>query len=213
MRPLSEGAETALLSARALGARVGGRLLFEGLTLELRRGEIVALTGPNGSGKSTLLRMMLGLARPSSGDVVRARGLRIGYVPQLDPADEGLPFPAATVVAQGIVRGHPARGAGEASPREALTRVGFLAPRSRRYTHLSGGERRRVLLARALIGSPDVLALDEPTAGVDPEGEREVISIVRAEAKHRGAAVLWVCHGLAAVEALADRVLRLGGAP
>jgi ABC-type Mn2+/Zn2+ transport system ATPase subunit len=88
--------------------------------------------------------------------------------------------------------------------------VGFPAPPRRRYGHLSGGERRRVLLARAIARGPQLLALDEPTAGVDAEGTVEFLRLIEAEVRERGAAAIWVCHGLPAVEASADRVVRLG---
>jgi zinc transport system ATP-binding protein len=154
----------------------------------------------NGSGKTTLLRILLGLRRPDEGTVERAPKLAIGYVPQLDPADPGLPFPALSVVAQG--RAPRARCV------EALRRVGFLAPHHRRYGDLSGGERRRVLLARAIARGPDRLALAEPTAGVDAEGTAEFLRLVEAETA-RGAGAIWVCHGLLAVEAAARKVVRL----
>jgi zinc transport system ATP-binding protein len=208
-----QGADgSALLSGRDLAARVGGRVLFEGLSLDVRRGELLALTGPNGSGKSTLLRILLGLARPTAGRVVRAAGVRVGYVPQLDPGDPGLPFPAATVAAQGLVgRASSAHRSLARRVADALARVGYAAPQSRRYTRLSGGERRRVLLARALAGETDVLALDEPTAGVDVEGEREVIDLVLSEVRSGRCGAIWVCHGLSLVEHAAHRVLHLGG--
>lgn len=203
-----------VLSARGLAARAGGRTLFEGLDLDLRRGSLVALTGPNGAGKSTLLRILLGLAWPAAGRVERAPGLTVGLVPQLDPADPGLPFPAASVVAQGLPPSPAARralGGAASAVRAALDRVGFRPPPSRRYSVLSGGERRRVLLARALVGAPALLALDEPTAGVDAAGEREVVALVRDEVARRGAAVVWVCHAVPGVEASADRVVTVGG--
>lgn len=203
-----------LLRGTSLRARVGGRTLFEGLDLELRAGELVALTGPNGSGKSTLLRILLALTRPATGSVERARGLSFGYVPQLDPGDPGLPFPASSVVAQGL-SGRARRSLGaraRSAVSESLAKVGFRPPPSRRYTRLSGGERRRVLLARALVGKPDVLALDEPTAGVDAQGERAVVDLVRESLADRGCAALWVCHALPSVEHAADRVIRLGEA-
>jgi zinc transport system ATP-binding protein len=195
------GAGGPLLTARSLARRS----LFRGIDLEVTPGEIVALTGVNGSGKTTLLRILLGLLRPDEGAVERARGLTVGYVPQLDPADTGLPFPALSVVEQGR--------ASRARARAALERVGFAAPHHRRYGDLSGGERRRVLLARAIARGPDLLALDEPTAGVDAEGTAEFLRLVEAEVRERGAAALWVCHGLPAVEGAADRIVRLGGAP
>jgi zinc transport system ATP-binding protein len=197
-----------LLRGSDLAVRAGGRLLFEGLSLDLRRGEIVVLTGPNGAGKSTLMRVLLGLQRPQGGRVHRADGLRVGFVPQLEPSDPGLSFPAATVVTQGIP--WPSRPGRRASALAALERVGFRPPPSRRYDRLSGGERRRVLLARSLVRAPMLLALDEPTAGVDVAGEREVLDLVRREAREEGTAVLWVCHGLHEVEREADHVIRLG---
>ncbi len=159
----------------------------------------------NGSGKTTLLRMLLGLLRPDEGTVERARGLTVGYVPQLDPADAGLPFPALSVVEQGR--------ASRAKAHAALERVGFGAPHHRRYGDLSGGERRRVLLARAIARGPMLLALDEPTAGVDADGTAEFLRLVLGEVRDRRVAAIWVCHGLAAVEGAADRIVRLGGAP
>jgi zinc transport system ATP-binding protein len=184
---------------------LGGRRLFRNVDLDIGPGEFVALTGVNGSGKSTLLRTLLGLRRPDEGTVERPPGLTIGYVPQLDPAEAGLPFPALSVVEQG--RSPRARGL------DALRRVGFLAPPRRRYGDLSGGERRRVLLARAIARGPQLLALDEPTAGVDAEGTAEFLRLILAEVRERHAAAIWVCHGLAAVEGAADRVVRLGGGP
>jgi zinc transport system ATP-binding protein len=183
----------------------GGRRLLDGFDLDVGPGQLVALTGVNGSGKSTLLRTLLGLRRPDAGTLERSPRLATGYVPQLDPADAGLPFPALSVVQQGLPRFSPRSAA-----LEALRRVRFTAPPGRRYVDLSGGERRRVLLARAIARGPQLLALDEPTAGVDADGTAEFLRIVEAEVG-RGAAVVWVCHGLAAVEAVADRVVRLGG--
>ncbi len=192
-----------LLRARSLGASLGGRRLFAGIDLDIAPGQLVALTGVNGSGKTTLLRVLLGLRRPDEGSVDRAADLTVGYVPQLDPADPGLPFPALSIVEQGR--------APRAMCRAALDRVGFGAPHHRRYGNLSGGERRRALLARAIARGPGLLALDEPTAGVDGEGTFEFLRLVEAEVRERGAAAIWVCHGLAAVEAAAHRVVRLGG--
>jgi len=215
MRRLARPADQAgappppVVSARALEARAGDRTLFHGLDLEVRPGELVALTGPNGSGKSTLLRILVGLRRPDSGAVVRAERLRTGYVPQLDPGDAGLPFPASTVVAQGLVGASP-RDPRRDVVRGALERVGYRPPPSRRYTVLSGGERRRVLLARALVGGPALLALDEPTAGVDAAGEREVVELVLDLVRRERVAVLWVCHAIPAVEAAADRIVHVG---
>jgi zinc transport system ATP-binding protein len=195
---------TPYLRARSLAASAGGRRLFDGLDVDVLPGQLLALTGANGSGKSTLLRVLLGLQRPAAGTVERAEGLTIGYMPQLDPADPALPFPAISVVEQGR--------ASRAKALAALRRVGFTAPPRRRYSDLSGGERRRVLLARALARKPMLMALDEPTAGVDATGTAEFLQIVTEEVRGRGGAAVWVCHGLPEVEAAAHGVVRLGGA-
>ena len=212
--PAAPAAASARLRGTGLSARVGGRTLFEGLDVEFGAGDVVALTGANGAGKSTLLRLLLGLERPAAGRVERGAGVRVGYVPQLDPGEEGLPFPAATIVAQGArPRGRGgAAGAGGLgrAVRAALALAGFRPPASRRYTRLSGGERRRVLLARALVGEPDLLALDEPTSGVDAAGEAEVLDLVLGLARSRGTSVAWVAHGVARLESAASRVIRLG---
>lgn len=205
-----------LLRTRSLGASLGGRRLFANIDLDIGPGQLIALTGVNGSGKSTLLRTLLGLRRADEGTIERAPGLRVGYVPQLDPADPGLPFPALSIVDQGLPRARLSPRAfreARAAALGALHRVGFSAPPRRRYGHLSGGERRRVLLARALARGPQLLALDEPTAGVDAEGTVEFLRLIEAEVRERGAAAVWVCHGLAAVERAADRVLHLGVEP
>ncbi|HEX5136497.1 MAG TPA: ATP-binding cassette domain-containing protein [Planctomycetota bacterium] len=201
------GAGGPLLRIRSLAASEGGRQLFSGIDLDIEPGQLVALTGVNGSGKSTLLRTILGLRRADAGTVERAPRLKIGYVPQLDPADAGLPFPAQSIVRHGLPR-----FARRETVLAALRRAGFAAPPGRRYVNLSGGERRRVLLARAIACGPKLLALDEPTAGVDAEGTEEFLRIVTGEIRERGAGAVWVCHGLAAVESAAARIVRLGGA-
>lgn len=202
-----------LLSAVGLRAVAGARTLFDELDVVVRGGELVAVTGPNGAGKSTLLRLLLRLRRPVRGLVQGAPGVAVGYVPQLDPDDPGLPFPAINVVLQGLPRlrfsPFSARRAHHAA-RAALDRAGYAAPASRRYGLLSGGERRRVLLARALVARPGLLILDEPTAGIDVDGEREFIELVLREVRE-GVGAIWVCHGLGMVEEAADRVVRLGG--
>jgi zinc transport system ATP-binding protein len=207
-------ADGVLIETQALTLRAGRRILVENLDLKVDAGRVLFLTGANGSGKSTLMKALLDLRSIDGGAVIRRPGLKIGYVPQLDPAQDGLPFSAISIVCHGVP-GRPWSRGSRADLREravdALERLGFRPPPTRRYTFLSGGERRRVLLARALISEPDVLALDEPTAGVDKESEIQFGELVLAEAKARNAAVLWVIHGLAGIAHTGHRVLNLGG--
>jgi zinc transport system ATP-binding protein len=190
MTPPPDGA--VVLDARGLEARADGRLLFRRLDVTVRAGELVRVAGGNGSGKSTLLRILLGLRPPEAGEVKRAAGLRVGYVPQADPGETGPPFSVASVVSQAWTGSWPRRRRREILG--ALALAGCAVSPRRRYDTLSGGERRRVLLARALARIPGLLVLDEPTAAMDQAGEAEAVARVE-EAVGRGAAAIWVSHG------------------
>jgi len=159
-----------------------GLEVLRGVSFSLSRGDFMALIGPNGSGKTTLLRIILGILKPSSGRVLLmgqdlaqfTQWQRIGYVPQkathLDPY-----FPASVreVVALGLLSGKRfprlLTRQDEAAIGRALERVDMKELRNRRIGELSGGQQQRVFIARAIVNGPDVLFLDEPTAGVDAE--------------------------------------------
>ena len=180
--------------ARLLGAAYRGRL--EPRDLELRRGEIVAVVGPNGSGKTTLAKLAAGLLEPTAGTVIR-RG-RASYLSQ-DPgrylvrerADEEV------ALAADLPRARAALGA-----------VGLDGLEARHPRDLSSGERERLALAAVLVTEPDVLVLDEPTRGVDPERKLALAALLRRDAHRR--ATLVVSHDRAFVTAVADRVVELG---
>ncbi len=198
-RPVS-----ALVELRGVDVSVGGHAALRGVDLTIRRGEIVTVVGPNGSGKTTLMRTILGALTPTGGRIARAPGLRVGYVPQALRIDATLPMTAARFLS--LPRRRPAAEVGA-----ALARAGAGALAGRQMTALSGGQARRVLLARAMMDAPDLLMLDEPTTGLDQPGSaafyRE-IERVRGEA---GCAVLMVSHELHVVMAASDRVICLNG--
>ncbi|GHT78734.1 cation ABC transporter ATP-binding protein [Spirochaetia bacterium] len=190
---------------------------------EVRRGEFAALIGPNGSGKTTVLKLLLALERPHSG-FIEMLGTRtaantapgplnrngIGYVPQQAPFDRGFPIPVREVVKMG--RLHPWSRSFNAEDRaaveEALEQAEITGLSDRPYTKLSGGQRRRVLVARALASRPELLILDEPTANMDAEsGER--LSGTLGKLKGR-ATILIVTHDLDFVTGLAGQILRMG---
>jgi zinc transport system ATP-binding protein len=193
-----------LISAQSLGVRFGGSEVLREVSLSIAPGEIVTVVGPNGSGKSTLLRTLLGIQPASAGRVLRKAGLRIGYVPQRLAIDRTLPMTARRFLS--LPRRVP-----DAEALAALERCGVAGVAGRQLVDLSGGQLQRVLFARALLGKPELLVLDEPTQGLDQPGEAafyQLIADVRAET---GAAVLMVSHDLHVVMAASDRVICLNG--
>ena len=194
----------ALLEVEDLSVRYGGEPVLGRVDLTLAQGEIVTIVGPNGSGKTTLLRAIMGAVKPSSGTVSKARGLKIGYVPQKLAIDRTLPMTVRRFLDL------PKR-VSDAEARQALQRTGSEPLAQRQIAELSGGQLQRVLLARALIGSPDLLLLDEATQGLDQPGSAEFYTMIADVRDTLGCAVLMVSHELHVVMAASDRVVCLNG--
>lgn len=191
-----------LIALRDAAVGYGKEPLLRGVTLEVRAGDFVALVGPNGGGKTTVLRSLLGALPLLSGAREQPGPVRVGYVPQRDHVDAVWPFTAGEVVAMGRTPGlGPLRRPGPAD-REAvarsLERVGIAELRGRTYAELSGGQRQRTLIARALAAEPALLAVDEPTNGMDPAAELSTLEVLR-ELHGGGLAVVMVSHRLDAV--------------
>jgi zinc transport system ATP-binding protein len=196
----AQGAEVPLLRVEGLVVRFGGEAMVDHVSLEVARGEIVTLVGPNGSGKTTLLRTALGLHPADGGRVHRAPGLRVGYVPQHLGLDPALPITVRRFITL-------TAGAGATAVGEALAAVGAPHLAESPMRSLSGGERRRALLARALVRRPGLLVLDEPTAGVDVGGQAEFYRLIDRIRHREGCGVLLVSHDLHLVMAATDRVV------
>ncbi len=193
-----------LISTRDLTLRLGGNTVLSDVNIAIERGEIVTIVGPNGSGKSSLLRALIGALAPASGTVQRADGLRIGYVPQQLQIDATLPL---------TVRGFlnlPRRQDRDVVAR-ALSAAGVPDFAIRQMADLSGGQFQRVLLARALLNTPDILILDEATQGLDQPGAAAFYRQIEQVRRDMGCAVLMVSHDLHVVMAPSDRVLCLNG--
>ncbi len=193
-----------LITAEGLAIKLGGKTILHHVDLTVNRGEIITIVGPNGSGKSTLLRALVGALAPSSGRVTKAAGLKIGYVPQKLQIDPTLPLTVNRFL------NLPKRVARVAT-QNALEQAGAAQLGNRQMSDLSGGQFQRVLLARALLSTPDVLILDEPTQGLDQPGSAAFYQQIEQVRRDLNCAVLMVSHELHVVMAASDRVVCLNG--
>ncbi len=168
-----------------LTVHLGGRAVLHGVTFAARPGEMCALCGPNGAGKTTLLRALAGLIPPGTPDP-----RRVAYVEQGARAVWGL------MVEEVVRLGRLPHGDTACGPVErAMALCGVLSLRARRVDQVSGGQARRVMLARALATEPETLLLDEPTSDLDPRAAHEIMALLAAEAR-AGRAVVVVLHHL-----------------
>jgi zinc transport system ATP-binding protein len=195
-------APESLIEAHGLSFRVGDRSILDHVDVAVASNEIVTLIGPNGAGKTTLIRLLLGLTKPEAGRILRKPGLRIGYMPQRFAPSPLLPITAKRFLAT-------ARAASREDLDARLAEVGAAAVANTQLHGLSGGELQRVLLARALLGNPDLLVLDEPVRGVDVTGQTELFDLMAAIRQRRGCGMLIVSHELHLVMAATDRVICL----
>ncbi len=196
------------VAVRCLRKRYGALVVLDGLDLEVRRGELFALLGPNGAGKTTTVEILEGYRAADGGDV-RVLGL--------DPVRDATTLrPRVGLMLQGggiapqmrpreLLHLHAAFHADPADPDALLDLVGLRAAADRRYRLLSGGERQRLSLALALVGRPELLVLDEPTAGMDPAAKAAVRELI-GELRASGRTILLTTHELVDAERLADRV-------
>ncbi len=196
----------------------GDRAVLRDLNLTVHSGEVVAILGANGSGKSTLIRAALGLLPLQSGSVdlfgIPLRRVRhwkrLGYVPQRLGAGSGVPATVREVVAAGRLarRGflRPAGRADRAAVTEAIQAVGLLERAGDPVSTLSGGQQQRTLIARAIAGEPELLVLDEPTAGVDAASQEAFAGALRAFVD-RGGTVILVAHELGPLQPIVTRAV------
>src|SRR5262245_49357107 len=185
--------------------------VFRDVTLTFHAGQLAGLVGPTGSGKTTLLKALLGLVRPWQGEVrvfgapvTRATRARIGYVPQLETFDRQFPVAAEQVVLMGAYRGMSWLPWCRASERWAafqlMEQLGIAECIGQHIHELSGGQQQRVFLARALLGKPQLLILDEPTVGVDLKTQHDILHLLE-DLREQGITIVLTTHDLNAVAA------------
>jgi ABC-type Mn2+/Zn2+ transport system ATPase subunit len=209
---------TVAVRLRDVSAGYGQRIALEDISLDLPTGSLVAIFGPNGGGKSTLLKLIAGLLAPTTG-TVETLGLpageaarRIAYVTQAELVDWSFPVSVWDVAMMGrYPRLGPWRRPGSSdreAVRAALDQVGMLDRAQSQIGELSGGQRRRAFLARAIAADPELYLLDEPVTGVDVTTQEDLMTVLHAETE-RGRTVIATTHDLAAAAAHFDTVIAL----
>ncbi len=212
------GGNEKIVEAIGLTKRYGGRAVVDAIDLEVRRGECFGILGPNGAGKTTTLRMLLGTTPPTAGTLrvldfpipVEARRMRrqVGVVPQGDNLD-----PDFTVTENLAVYGSYFELSAAAIRRRIPALLAFAALESKADSEihtLSGGMRRRLILARALVNEPDLMILDEPTTGLDPQARQLIWQRLRSLLA-QGKTLILTTHYMEEAERLCDRLLIMDG--
>ena len=209
------------LSIRHLGIRLGGNQILQRVSAEIREGEFIGIFGPNGAGKSTLLRAILGLCPISSGEISifgeppGKANRSIGYMPQSSACPEGTALSARALVS--AVRSGEKWGIPWPSPSatkevsNALDLAGVDPYADRPFSVLSGGEKKRVALAQALIDNPRILILDEPLASLDPKNQMLLVARIAKIREETGTTVLFIAHDVNPLLGVMNRVLYMAG--
>jgi zinc transport system ATP-binding protein len=194
-----------ILKATNLNVVLDHQTIIENLSFEVKRGEVLTILGPNGAGKSVLLKTLLGLL-PYQGQIEWAKGIKLGYVPQRLPFIKDIPLR--------IKDFFDLKRSSEKETKEILDSVGFREDFLwRKIGDLSSGQFQRILIAWGLVGNPQVLLFDEPTAGIDMSGEETIYNFLAKLQKDTDLTVLLVTHDLSVVYKFSTEVICLNRHP
>lgn len=194
--------KTLLVELKQISIKLREQIILNNIDLSIYSGQIVTVVGPNGAGKTTLLKTLLGLVEPSSGVIWKQESLTIGYVPQKLQINQNLP-----ITVKRFLKLLPHVTSVQIN--DALKEVGAPHVLDRSMHGISGGELQRVLLARAILRKPTLLVLDEPTQGVDINGQVELYQLINKICDKYQCGVLMVSHDLNLVMANTDQVICL----
>jgi len=180
-----------ILQAKGLTKKYGDHIAVRNINLEFKKGSFNAILGPNGAGKSTTISMLIGLKRVTNGQIIYAPNTRIGVVFQASVLDEKL-----TVKENLIIRAQQYKGIKGGRVEDLINQLGLTAFQKQLYGTLSGGQRRRVDIARALLSNPDILFLDEPTTGLDIQTRKSIWDLLYRLQRDEGMTIILTTHYL-----------------
>ena len=180
-----------ILQAKNISKRYGNHLAVNNIHLQFEKGTFNAILGPNGAGKSTTISMLIGLKQPTKGEIIYEPGAKIGMVFQTSVLDEML-----TVRENLTIRAKQYKGLKPDRVSDLIGRLGLSAFQKQRYGTLSGGQKRRVDIARALLSQPDILFLDEPTTGLDIQTRKSIWDLLYQLQREEGMTVVLTTHYL-----------------
>lgn len=180
-----------ILQAKNISKRYGNHLAVDHIHLQFEKGTFNAILGPNGAGKSTTISMLIGLKQPTQGDIIYEPGTKIGVVFQTSVLDEML-----TVRENLTIRARQYKGLKSNRVSSLIDRLGLSAFQKQKYGTLSGGQKRRVDIARALLHGPDLLFLDEPTTGLDIQTRKSIWDLLYQLQREEGMTVVLTTHYL-----------------
>jgi ABC-type Mn2+/Zn2+ transport system ATPase subunit len=202
---------TELIKLENVAIGYGKEVFVDSVNFSIEGNQFWGILGPNGSGKTTLLKTILDLISPVSGNVLFNNNLVFGYVPQNEKFDPIFPISVCEMISMGrysrVKPGSKLSRTDNEIVERSMDSVGIAHLKSRTFRSLSGGEKQRTLLARAIAGKPDILVLDEPTASVDIKGEATIMELVKNIQIKRKLAVLMVSHFINTVSEFSDHII------
>ncbi len=181
----------ALASLKNISLKLNDQQILKNIDLEIKKGQITTLIGPNGGGKTSIARILIGILKPSSGEVFIRKNIRIGYIPQKLEIEKTIPLRVIDFLKLNLPSPNSPN-----LPTAIIKKVGIEDILQKSIHQISGGQMQKTLLARALINNPDILVLDEPTSNMDISAQAEFYDLIEEIRKKQHCAILLISHDL-----------------